>query len=278
MTADHLPCNLQPTTLLKEQGWPTDEKACRQLEFSSKVCVFTSCFQSQLCISLRNQTPSSHVLCPHRSEQQRPSAEIPGAQKVPSSSSLTLAARIGSQNAKPSSMSRSGSPTAAFAVQQAGAAFAQDSESTAEQTESTAGQTGRSQPGNEAQPGIAAGIVPAKWGSEQDLQSGGYSEAPEAQREQNADRSVLHKDSIAVVEPQQEHEDPKQPTEEQEKAEEEGSSSPQANAIKPAGEQSPRIPFGLATAGGSGMDFFDGKRIGLMRLKLSCGLYDSQTS
>ena len=38
------------------------------------------------------------------------------------------------------------------------------------------------------------------------------------------------------------------------------SSSPEA-AIKSAGEPSPRIPFGLATAGGSGMDFFDGEKL-----------------
>lgn len=39
------------------------------------------------------------------------------------------------------------------------------------------------------------------------------------------------------------------------------SSSPEASAIKSAGEPSPRIPFGLATAGGSGMDFFDGEEL-----------------
>ena len=79
-----------------------------------------------------------------------------------------------------------------------------------------------------------------------------------------------------MVEPQQEHVSPKVPLAE-EKAEVAGEkpSSPQSNAIKPAGERSPSIPFGLPTAGGSGMDFFDGKG---PRMPRSCNYHLDCTS
>lgn len=206
------------------------------------------------------------LLSSHRSEQQRPSAEPANTQKSPLRSYSSSATGSGPQGTALSSMSKERAITTPVPAQPAKGAAALDdevvprqSEATAKLIESEADQAARSQPGNEPQAGSTAGIVPAKWGSEQDLQVEGFLQAPESQAEQPAANLGPSGIRNKARETEQKHESPTEAlVEVQSQASKEKPRHPPINASELAGERSPQIPFGLATAGGSGMDFFNG--------------------
>lgn len=190
----------------------------------------------------------------HRLEQPEQAVKSSQRQRRPPGLSA-LAAR--SEDAGPSSRSQSGSidasQPASSTAQPLAPTASPKAESTASLADATAGHTGVGQIGS------AAGIVPAKWGSQQDLGNEGFLEAPTLSEWDSADQPGL-KLGKSRDEPHQETgRSSRTAGEEPSNGAQEKETGPEAHVVRSAEEQSPRIPFGLATAGGSGMDFFDGK-------------------